>query len=277
MKIISFDVGIVNLAYCIFEIKDNNYSIIDWNVINLCNENNRICRYSDNKGSCKKNATYFKDNMYYCKRHANKDKDFIIPDINININKIKKLKVKELHDFCDKHKVDIPNKSNKETIIELIDSFINKNFYSILQPIKASNMDLICIGRNIQILLDKYLQDHLSTITHVIIENQISPIANRMKSIQGMLTQYFIMKTVSIIEYISSENKLKHLNLDKSKLTYSDRKKKAIEECKHILQDTNNNNKWCDFFNNHKKKDDLSDCCLQGLWYLHKYIIIRKT
>ena len=74
MKIISFDVGIVNLAYCIFEIKDNNYSIIDWNVINLCNENNRICRYSDNKGSCTKNATYFKDNMYYCKRHANKDK-----------------------------------------------------------------------------------------------------------------------------------------------------------------------------------------------------------
>jgi hypothetical protein len=277
MKIISFDVGIVNLAYCIFEIKDNNYSIIDWNVINLCNENNRICRYSDNKGSCTKNATYFKDNMYYCKRHANKDKAFIIPDININIKKIKKLKVKELHDFCDKHKVDIPAKSNKETIIELIDIFINKNFYSILQPIKASNMDLICIGRNIQILLDKYLQDHLSTITHVIIENQISPIANRMKSIQGMLTQYFIIKTISIIEYISSENKLKHLNLDKSKITYTDRKKKAIEECKNILQNTNNHNSWLEFFNNHKKKDDLSDSCLQGLWYLHKYIIIRKT
>lgn len=277
MKIISFDVGIINLAYCIFEIKDNKYSITDWNVINLCNENNRICRYSDNKGSCKKNATYFKDNMYYCKRHANKDKDFIIPDKDINIKKIKKLKVKELYDFCDKHKIDIPKKSNKEKIIELIDSFINKTFFSVLQPIKASNMDLICIGRNIQILLDKHLQDHLSNITHVIIENQISPIANRMKSVQGMLTQYFIMKTVSIIEYISSENKLKHLDLDKNNLNYADRKKMGIEECKNNLKDIDIDNNWLNFFNNHKKKDDLSDCYLQGLWYLNKYIIIRKT
>ena len=36
--------------------------------------------------------------------------------------------------------------------------------------------------------------DKLKDITHIIIENQISPIATRMKTIQGLLTQYFIMK-----------------------------------------------------------------------------------
>lgn len=272
MKIISFDVGIVNLAYCLFEINDNKYNIIDWNVLNLCNENNRICRFSDSKGCCKKNATYFKDNMYYCKKHANKDKKFIIPDKDMNIKKIKKLKVKELHDFCDKYNIDIPKKANKETIIEHIEEFINKTFFSVLQPLKASNMDLVCIGRNIQILLDKYLDNHLSTITHVIIENQISPIANRMKSVQGMLTQYFIMRTTSIIEYISSENKLKHLNIEGT--NYAERKKLGIEECKKNIE---NFESWQSFFNSHKKKDDLSDCYLQGIWYLNKYIIIRKT
>lgn len=273
MKIISFDVGIVNLAYCIFEIKDNKYNIIDWNVINLCNENKRICRYCDSKGPCTKNAQYFKDNMYYCKKHANKT-NYIIPSNDITLKKIKKMKIKELHDFCDKHKIDIPKKSTKDTILSLIDKHINDLYFSIIEPVKASNMDLICIGRNINIILSKELESHLHDITHVIIENQISPIANRMKSIQGMLTQYFIIKTNSIIEYISSENKLKHL--ETKKLNYTDRKKLGIEECKNLLVNNNQNN-WIEFFNKHKKKDDLSDCYLQGIWYLNKYIIIRKT
>ena len=272
MKLISFDVGIVNLAYCIFELKDKTYNIIDWNVINLCNENNRICRYCDKNGNCKKKAVFFKENMYYCKKHANKT-DFIIPSNEINIKKIKKLKIKELHEFCDKHNIDIPLKTNKEKLISIIEKNINDNYFSVVQPVKASNMDLICIGRNIDILLSKELEPHLSSISHVLIENQIAPKANRMKSIQGMLTQYFIMKTVSIIEYISSENKLKHI--DTSKSSYSERKKIAIDECSKFLQ--NNNNDWITFFNNHKKKDDLSDSFLQGIWYLNKYIIIRNT
>jgi len=273
MKIISFDVGIINLAYCIFEIKNNSYNIVDWNIINLCNENKRVCRYCDSKGACSKNAQYFKDNMYYCKKHANKT-NYIIPSGDISMTKIKKKKIKELYEYCDKHKIDIPPKSTKDIILSLIDKHINDLYFSIIQPIKASNMDLICIGRNINIMLTKELEQHLTEITHVIIENQISPKANRMKSIQGMLTQYFIIKTNSIIEYISSENKLKHL--DTKDLTYTDRKKLGIDECKKLIIDLNEND-WIDFFNKHKKKDDLSDCYLQGIWYLNKYIIIRKT
>lgn len=273
MKIISFDVGIINLAYCIFEIKDNNYTIIEWNVINLCNVNKRICRYSDNKITCTKTANYYKDNMYYCKKHANKT-NFIIPSKDINIKKIKKLKIKELHEFCDKNKIDLPKKCNKDNIISIIDKHINDNYFNIVQPVKASNMDLICVGRNINIMLDKYISEHLSTITHVLIENQVSPLASRMKTIQGMLTQYFIIKSISIIEYISSENKLKHVNHEK-KLNYSERKKLAIEECQKYLHNYSNN--WIEFFINNKKKDDLSDCFLQGIWYINKYIVIRNT
>ena len=35
MKVLSIDVGMKNLAYCFFDIKDNNYKIIDWDVIDL--------------------------------------------------------------------------------------------------------------------------------------------------------------------------------------------------------------------------------------------------
>ena len=53
-------------------------------------------------------------------------------------------------------------------------------------------------------------------ITHVVIENQLSPIANRMKTIQGMLAQYFIMIDENIdIQFISSSNKLKQFESTK--------------------------------------------------------------
>ena len=35
MNIISIDVGMKNLAYCIFKV-DGKYEILDWNVVNLC-------------------------------------------------------------------------------------------------------------------------------------------------------------------------------------------------------------------------------------------------
>ena len=48
---------------------------------------------------------------------------------------------------------------------------------------------------------------------------------------------------------------------------YADKKRLAIEHAKYFLKDSP---EYVDFFNNHKKKDDLSDSFLQGLYYLSK-------
>jgi regulator of replication initiation timing len=59
-----------------------------------------------------------------------------------------------------------------------------------------------------KVLLDQV--PGIDQVTTVIIENQISTIATRMKSIQAMLAQYFIMRNTEIaIEFVSSANKLK--------------------------------------------------------------------
>ena len=99
----------------------------------------------------------------------------------------------------------------------------------------------------------------------VLIENQISPIANKMKTIQGMLAQYFIMNNVNIIDFVSSSNKLK--DFTEGKTTYNERKKLGIKIMKEQLL-----NKRIDLrkiFDKHKKKDDLADSYLQGLWYIN--------
>ena len=117
--------------------------------------------------------------------------------------------------------------------------------------------------------------DHLSSIDTVIIENQIGPLANKMKTIQGMLSQYFIMKNNYInIDFISSFNKLKDFTKElvkekDAKLDYKERKKLGIQICNDLIHKENQYNIWIDMFNKHKKKDDLSDCFLQGYWYMN--------
>jgi hypothetical protein len=122
----------------------------------------------------------------------------------------------------------------------------------------------------------------------MIIENQISTLASRMKTLQGMITQYFIMKHIPKIEFISASCKLKlftdtnmehvggegELCVDAS--TYADRKKSGIFVCRSLGEISQQHNsdfsKWMPAFEKHKKKDDLADCFLQGLWRVHSAV-----
>jgi hypothetical protein len=55
-----------------------------------------------------------------------------------------------------------------------------------------------------------------------------------------------------------------------SGMKYSDKKKLAIEHAKYFVKKYNNSESdlnYLDFFNGHKKKDDLADSFLQGLYY----------
>jgi hypothetical protein len=108
---------------------------------------------------------------------------------------------------------------------------------------------------------------HIATgVDTVIIENQLSTLATRMKTLQGMITQYFIMRGVPNIQFISATNKLKlfsDANDDKDMTNeYADRKKRSIEITRTLIPAEQKLK-----FEKHKKKDDLADCFLQGLWW----------
>jgi hypothetical protein len=120
---------------------------------------------------------------------------------------------------------------------------------------------------------NKLFNEEIS-INHVIIENQISPIANRMKTIQGMIVQYFIMSEVNVdnIEFISASNKLKDCDI-KDKTKYSDRKKLGISRCLEILNNEYYFNNMIEYFNKHNKKDDLADSFLQGIWFIKNKLV----
>jgi hypothetical protein len=114
------------------------------------------------------------------------------------------------------------------------------------------------------------------SLDRVIIENQIGPLANRMKTLQGMVMQHFIELSVPIIEEISAANKLKPFLSQGQKTTYNERKKIGIKITLQQLTSTSKIIKWMDFFQSHKKKDDLADSFLQGLWYLNYTNLTNK-
>ena len=90
-----------------------------------------------------------------------------------------------------------------------------------------------------------------------------------MKTIQGMIAQYFIDCNNYNIEFMSSANKLKLFNNTK-KTTYSERKKLGIKYTQELLLKKNMMS-HLEFFNKNNKKDDLADCLLQGIYYLHTF------
>ena len=60
----------------------------------------------------------------------------------------------------------------------------------------------------------------------------------------------------------------KHTKEKEEKLDYKQRKKLGIQTCLEIITTDCRFNAWTTFFNKHAKKDDLSDCFLQGMWFI---------
>ena len=273
MKVVSIDIGIKNLAICILETTKIGFDIIFWEIINLSEETKYKCNCNIKTKNitkiCNKIAVYSKDNQFLCKTHVN-SLNYKLP--NATITKYKSLKLNELISLCKEHNIELINLTmNKQYIIQQIEEYIKTNVVAPISNIKCNSIKLIDIGKSIKHNLNKLDVLLFTNIDYVLIENQISPIANRMNCIQGMISQYFIMKNIDNIIFVSASNKLK-LFIGTKKTTYNERKKISVTITKTLLLENNTDNhnkeKLIEIFNKHKKCDDLADAFLQAIWFL---------
>ena len=134
-------------------------------------------------------------------------------------------------------------KNTKEQMLDMIQNELDKTYLENIENVRADQIDLLTLGKNMMMELDKFVMPYIGEagetldsgdlgkmgglgkykIDIVIIENQISTIASRMKTLQGMIAQYFIMRGTPCIEFISAANKLK-MFMTKKKTTYTERK-----------------------------------------------------
>lgn len=103
----------------------------------------------------------------------------------------------------------------------------------------------------------KRAYDAMNTPTHVIVENQLGPLASTMKGVQGMVVQYWVCRGAPVTT-VSPTQKLKLFQLGET--TYAQRKKESIKWTRLLL---NAHHMPTDVFEAHHKKDDLADAFLQ--------------
>jgi hypothetical protein len=288
--IVSFDIGIKNLAYCIFTVGADSLIIRDWNVINLLELSGStssvpLCNCQKAKsGICGKKATYMfstqgDDNNYFCNVHS-KNSGKLLPTKACSMPAIKKLKVDELTQFCANHFISIDSKDKKTAVLEKVQAHFEKNTLKLIPKAKKTNanqLHLVDIGKRIKNNFDAKFFPFMKELTHVILENQISPIAGRMNTIQGMVAQYFIMTTDDLnIDFISSAGKLKGLAINET-TDYKTHKKDGIHFCTRFLDANSELSIFTSVLEASAKKDDLADCFLQGIYYLKKQNIINYS
>ena len=233
MYYIGWDIGIKNLAYCIIEqLHDKTEIIKELKIINLIDPPKiYMCSMTNkNKKKCNSKACFF-------------DK-----------------KNTELY-YCNKH-------------YNLLSVKEQKDVKSIKSPKKVNKYSLEELGLRLFKTLDE--KSLFSKCENIIIENQPVLKNPTMKSIQIMLYSYFLIKNknINIIKLLNASNKLKVYKgkipdeetekLSKIKDKYRRNKMTAILHASLMIDDK----EILDYFNSHKKKDDLADAYLMTKYLL---------
>ena len=274
MLILSFDVGIKNLAYSItkYDEENKNVEIKEWGIINLLKDkidNQKKCDKCTKFATCKTKN----DELHYCKKHQKLIKElkpFKLEKIDKKLDKctIEKCKKKVKYtlngkNICASHKVELQKEYNQN--------------YRVLK-IKTVNCKTVPIDeiliKIIKEFNNKYI--HFLLCDKVIIELQPVYRGPKMKTISNHIYSYFLINGVcneqlnmKSVSYILATNKLKLFDENKAKdlKIYKNRKKIGIENTKIVLEKLNQET-FTKIFEESKKKDDLADALLQTLYFL---------
>lgn len=222
-KIIAFDIGIKNLAFCILEKK---YTVLALENCNLLSPIESILC-----SSCTSKASLQVLSQPYCKRHIPKTHK-ILPELSkkkLPVNKILKELVKQ-------HDCESLGSSNQKCLESL-----SKKFALHFEQPKQQNASKISL-EEVHDSLRKFVNEkwHLfSGCTHVLLENQPAFKNPHMKSVQVLLfatlREYFLQHQQTP-EYHFIHAKKKVSDAQKGDAGYSERKNKSEERLIHLFE-----------------------------------------
>lgn len=276
MKVLSWDVGIINLAFCLIDYnkETKEFKILDWDIINLTDRAKMKCT------ECNANPSYFQvvSEKYYCKNHSKLAMINPPPfDVLFKINSANTCCYEGKTDVCGKNSKYILNENKTEGYY--CNTHAKSRYKSISNEYKLVNhtkkgidkMSMDDFLMKLIVELDK--RPNLLNCEAVFIENQPTMKNPRMKTISVTLYNYYIIRGIidkhisnsplKQVHFMAPSNKLKLANDgDKVELvkvknneddskTYKLTKSLGVKYCLEMIKQYP---EWVAVFNSHKRK-----------------------
>jgi hypothetical protein len=246
-KVIAFDIGIKNLAYCVLENDKNMTALENCNILEPVE--NISCK------SCKAKASYTVSNQVFCKRHIPKTHT-VLPELD----KKKLPVIKVLKELIKTYECDIMG-TTKEQCLESL----SKKFALRYEQPKQANASKVSL-EEIHDALRKFVKEkwvNLSGATHVLLENQPAFKNPHMKSVQVLLfatlREQFLQNSQTP-EYHLVHAKKKVKDAQSGDEGYAERKNKSEERVKTLFdKGTIVNKELYEEWKKSKKKSDMAD------------------
>ena len=251
MKLISFDIGLRNLAVCVLEgTSRTDMRITAWDVIDVVAEKNGHTRTACFK--CAKPAMWVQAGVgtQACSRHRPKS-------LTMTKAALTKKSIPELQELGNPYKIE--GKTKKDLVGRIWTEMNKSGWAKFKGNARAPGGGVLDLVNDIVACLDKR-SDWWKDAHLVIFENQLD---RRMFAVQAMLHMYFACRGFRT-KGVSAIHKLDNITTTTDATgTYRGRKKTGIVHCDALCPPANH-----EFFKSHKKKDDLADSFLQGLYFL---------
>jgi hypothetical protein len=240
MKILSWDVGIINLSYCILDYnkETNEKKILKWGIINLIDT-----------PDMKKNMNLVFENIprKLNENHFLLDVDYVVIE---NQPSLKNPKMKSIQMIVYSYFL-------------MYGKILNTNENKIQQIDFCNASNKLKVYKGPVISLDDLKRKKKKTGEKQTIEKFL---VNEDKTeVVDEEVGEVVEEEVGEVEIEGSIEVIKPIKEKKIKLSYTDKKKMAVEHVKYFLKEYNDDENL-QFFMEHKKKDDLADSYLQGLF-----------
>ena len=249
MKLVSFDIGIRNLAVCVLEgTSRTDMAISHWDVIDVVGEKNGHARTACYK--CSKPAMWVQTGAgtQACSRHRPKN-------LTLTKTALGKKTIAELQEMAPGY---TGKPTKKDLVVHISAAMLSSGWTKFKGNARAPGGGVLDLVGDIVASLDK--RDWWTGSDLIIFENQLD---RRMFAVQAMLHMYFACRGYRT-KGVSAIHKLDNVTMTGDATgTYRGRKKTGIVHCEALCPPPN-----MSYFKSHKKKDDLADSFLQGLYFL---------
>lgn len=257
MRLIGYDVGIKNLAYCIVDVPEDDpeaFTILDWDIINIIGGDHR-CGVS----GCPLSGSYEVGPERICVLHKDE--------------RHQQLQTAAREATAAALDSSITAKKREAALAAAARSVKLTKSASKVADVSADELRLSLVR-----CLDA--RPALLDAAEVVIENQPTLKNPRMKAVSDTLYTWYVIRgmvdaqrPIGKISFVAPASKLR--GVDKEKIEgatnerdkYKQTKQLAISYSKKLLSKDESRKRWADLLERHDKQDDMCDAFLHALQY----------